>query len=153
MYFLKWTQQDDCCPGVVHHLRGQGHQGVILCHVRILFGWYEYEDGVRGWYSEGFVMMVSRQCLDGVSMVWWWYQHSLVMVSRQCLDGVSMVWWWCHHGMMMVSAQFDDGVKMAKKPLITLAWRLHHDLSNDVFDQGIVTMKEHRRPRCRCYWV
>ena len=28
-----------------------------------------------------------------------------------------------------------DGVKMVKEHLITLAWRLHNDLSNDVFDQ------------------
>ena len=44
--------------------------------------------------------------------------------------------------------EIDDGVKMVKEPLITLAWRLHHDLSNDVFDQGTVTMKEHIRVIC-----
>ena len=28
-----------------------------------------------------------------------------------------------------------DGVKMVKERLITLVWRLHNDLSNDIFDQ------------------
>ena len=39
-------------------------------------------------------------------------------------------------------------IKMVKERLITLAWRLHYDLSNDVFDQGTVTMKEHIRVNC-----
>ena len=45
--------------------------------------------------------------------------------------------------------EIADGVKMVKGRLINaLAWRLHHELLNDVFDKGTVTMKEHIRVIC-----